>query len=114
MVRRKPYIPDRGDLVWLEFDPQTGHEQAGRRPALILSPKAYNQTTSLALACPVTNKVKGYPFEILLPTGLKVAGVVLSDQMKSLDWRARKASFAGRAPAEVVADVLAKLETLLG
>ena len=114
MVRRKPYVPDRGDLVWLEFDPRTGHEQAGRRPALILSPKAYNQATSLALACPVTSKVKGYPFEILLPAGLKVAGVVLSDQMKSLDWRARKAAFAGRAPAEVAADVLAKLETLLG
>ena len=114
MVRRKLHVPDRGDLVWLEFDPQTGHEQAGRRPALILSPKAYNQATGLALACPVTSKVKGYPFEILLPTGLKVAGVVLSDQMKSLDWRARKAAFAGRAPTEIVADVLAKLETLLG
>lgn len=114
MVRRKPYVPDRGDLIWLEFDPQTGREQAGHRPALVLSPKAYNQATSLALACPVTSKVKGYPFETPLPSGLKVTGVVLSDQIKSLDWRARKATFAGQVPTEMITDVLAKLETLLG
>ena len=113
MVGRKPYVPDRGDLVWLEFDPQTGHEQAGHRPALILSPKTYNRTASLALACPVTSRVKGYPFETALPKGLPITGVVLGDQIKSLDWRARQAAFAARAPVATVAEVLAKLETLL-
>ena len=114
MVRRKSYVPDRGDLVWLEFNPQAGHEQAGHRPALVLSPKAYNQATGLALMCPITSKEKGYPFETALPHGLKVSGVVLADQIKSLDWRAPKASQADSAPSIIVDDVLAKLETLLG
>lgn len=113
MVGRKGYVPDRGDLVWLAFDPQAGHEQAGHRPALVLSPKAYNQATSLALVCPITGKAKGYPFETPLPEGLEVSGVVLADQVKSLDWRAREASRAGKAPPAVAADVLAKLQTLL-
>lgn len=114
MVRRKSYVPDRGDLVWLEFNPQAGHEQAGHRPALVLSPKAYNQATGLALMCPITSKEKGYPFETALPDGLKVSGVVLADQIKSLDWHARQASRADAAPSVIVNDVLAKLETLLG
>jgi mRNA interferase MazF len=113
MVGKKGFIPDRGDIVWLEFNPQAGHEQAGHRPALVLSPKAYNEATSLALMCPITGKVKNYPFETPLPGGLKVSGVVLSDHIKSLDWRARKATFAGKAPENVVADVRAKIQTLL-
>ena len=87
------YVPDRGDLVWLEFTPQAGSEQAGGRPALVLSPNTYNRKVGLALFCPVTSKTKGYPFEVLLPDGYAVSGVVLSDQLKSLDWRSRKVKF---------------------
>lgn len=107
------FIPDRGDLVWLDFVPQTGREQAGRRPALVLSPRAYNERTGLAILCPVTSKVKGYPFEVALPAGLGVGGVVLSDHVKNLDWGARKAARIGRAPAVVVMDVLGKIKRLL-
>ena len=85
------YVPARGDLVWLEFNPQAGHEQAGHRPALVLSPQEYNRRVGLALVCPVTSQVKGYPFEVVLPSGLPISGAVLSDQMKSLDWKARRA-----------------------
>jgi mRNA interferase MazF len=107
------FVPNRGDVVWLEFTPQAGHEQAGRRPALVLSSRSYNAAAGLALFCPVTSRVKGYPFEVLLPAGAAVQGVVLADQIKSLDWRARKAKFISRAPEEVTADVLAKARTLL-
>jgi mRNA interferase MazF len=107
------FVPNRGDVVWLEFTPQTGHEQAGRRPALVLSPRSYNAAAGLALFCPVTSRVKGYPFEVLLPAGAAVQGVVLADQIKSLDWRARKARRIASAPEEVVAEVLAKAQTLL-
>ena len=113
MVKKPEYTPDRGDLVWLDFNPQAGHEQAGHRPALVLSPKAYNQATGLALMCPVTGRIKGYPFEIVLPEGLKVSGAVLCDHVKNLDWRARSARFADNAPAALVADVRAKLLVLL-
>lgn len=109
----QPYAPAAGDLVWLEFDPQAGSEQAGRRPALILSPLAYNQKTGLAIACPVTSHVKGYPFEVAIPDGGKIQGVVLADHVKSLDWRARRAVKAGAAPRMVVDEVLAKLAALL-
>lgn len=107
------YTPARGDLVWLAFNPQAGHEQAGRRPALVVSPESYNSKVGLALFCPITSQVKGYPFEVVLPHGLKAAGVVLADQIKSLDWRARKAAYLGRAPAGVVAEVLGKAITLV-
>lgn len=107
------YVPDRGDVVWLTFTPQVGHEQAGRRPALVLSPAAYNGKVRLALLCPITSQQKGYPFEVVLPSGLPVTGVILADQVKSLDWNARQASFIARLPANIVADVLAKLTTLL-
>ena len=107
------YIPDRGDLVWLEFTPQTGSEQTGRRPALVISPKAYNAKVGLALFCPVTSRVKGYPFEVPLPEGSGVVGVVLSDQLKSLDWRARKAKLIERASPEVLAMVTARILPLL-
>lgn len=113
MVKKQSYVPDRGDLVWLDFSPQAGHEQAGHRPALVLSPKAYNQATGLALMCPVTSRVRGNPFETSLPAGLKVSGVVLSDHLKNLDWRARNAGFADNAPTGVIAEVRAKLLTLL-
>ena len=107
------YVPDRGDVVWLTFTPQAGHEQAGRRPAVVLSPKRYNRKVGLLLACPVTSHSKGYPFEVALPPGLRVAGVALSDQLKSLDWRAREAAFASRLPEDVVAEILEKATTLL-
>jgi len=84
------YIPDRGDVVWLMFDPQAGHEQAGRRPALVISPKAYNAKIGLSFVCPITGQAKQYPFEVGIPSGLPVSGVVLADQLKSLDWRREK------------------------
>lgn len=108
------YIPRRGDLVWLSFDPQAGHEQAGRRPAFVLSPETYNRKTGLFLACPVTSKVKGYPFEVTLPAGLPVGGVILADQIKCLDWKARKAQFASATPDSVVEDVLSLILPLIG
>jgi len=107
------YVPERGDVVWITLNPQAGHEQAGRRPAVVLSPAAYNRKVGLALLCPVTSQVKGYPFEVLLPAGLPLAGAVLSDQVKSLDWRVRKAKRVCALPSGVVAEVLGKLGTLL-
>ena len=109
----RPYVPSRGDLVWLEFDPQSGHEQAGRRPALVLSPREYNRRVGLALCCPVTSQVKGYPFEVRLPPGLKVNGAVLADQVKSLDWRGRKASMISASPAGVLDETVAKILALV-
>ena len=106
-------MPDRGDTVWLHFDPQTGHEQAGRRPALVLSPASYNGKVGLAILCPITRQAKGYPFEVALPEGSEVAGVILSDQVKSLDWRARRAEPIGPVPPRVTEEVLQKLATLL-
>ncbi len=107
------YCPKRGDIVWLAFTPQAGHEQAGHRPAVILSPELYNKKVGLALACPVTAQVKGYPFEVPIPKGLEVSGVVLADQVKSLDWKARKARFCCTAPTATIAEVLRKLAPLL-
>lgn len=107
------YVPDRGDAIWLTFNPQAGHEQAGRRPALVLSPRAYNEKVDLLICCPITNQKKGYPFEVTLPDGLGVHGVVLSDQVKSLDWRARQADLIAHVPDRITADVLEKLDTLL-
>jgi mRNA interferase MazF len=107
------YVPRRGDIVWLSFTPQAGHEQAGRRPALVLSPSAYNRKVGLALCCPITSRVKGYPFEVIVPKGLAVAGVVLADQLKSLDWRARHAEFADRLPDADVSGVLGLVMALL-
>jgi mRNA interferase MazF len=109
----EPYLPERGDLVWLEFSPQAGHEQAGLRPALVVSPRVYNERSSVALLCPVTSRVRGYAFEVALPADGEVTGVVLSDQIRSLDWRARHARLAGRTPRPVIAEVLAKARTLL-
>lgn len=113
MVSAGEYVPDRGDVVWISLNPQVGHEQAGRRPALVLSPAAYNRRVSLAILCPITSQVKGYPFEVLIPNGFNVIGVVLADQVKSLDWRARRAELIGNLPEATVREVLAKLTTLL-
>jgi mRNA interferase MazF len=107
------YVPRRGDLVWLGFDPQAGHEQAGRRPAFVLSPEPYNRKTGLLLACPVTSKVKGYPFEVPLPSGLAIGGVILADQIKSLDWKARRAEFAALTDDSVVNDVVSLVLPLI-
>lgn len=111
MARR--YVPNRGDVAWISFTPQVGHEQAGRRPALVISPAGYNRKVSLAIFCPITRQVKGYPFEVGIPSGLEVSGVVLSDQVKSLDWRARKAEFICKLPHSATLEVLDKLGTLL-
>src|SRR5439155_427115 len=92
------YVPARGDAIWITLQPQAGHEQAGRRPALVLSPASYNSKVGLAIICPITSQIKGYPFEVLVPAGLKVSGAVLSDQAKSLDWRVRKAELICRLP----------------
>ncbi|MGO8897475.1 MAG: endoribonuclease MazF [Isosphaeraceae bacterium] len=113
MVTTGSYVPDRGDLVWITLNPQAGHEQAGRRPAVVLSPASYNAKVGLAVLCPITSQVKGYPFEVLIPPGVSVTGAVLADQVKSLDWRARRADLIGRLPAAVIDDVLAKVRTLL-
>ena len=113
MVETKKYVPERGDIVWITLNPQAGHEQAGRRPALVLSPKIYNIKSKLAILCPITNQVKGYPFEVPIPDNLPVKGVVLADQVKSLDWKIREATLICKLPEETVSDVLQKLETLL-
>ena len=99
------YVPERGDLAWLHFNPQAGHEQAGYRPVLVVSPRAYNRRVGLALFCPITSQVKGYPFEVVLPAGLGVEGAVLSDHVKSLDWRVRKARRIALLPSELLEEV---------
>jgi mRNA interferase MazF len=107
------YVPDRGDAVWINFNPQAGHEQAGRRPAIVLSPSSYNRKVGLAIFCPITNQIKGYPFEVVIPANSKVTGAVLSDQVKNLDWKVRDAELIVRLPASVTNEVLKKLKTLL-
>ena len=113
MVSAQEYLPDAGDLVWLDFTPQAGREQAGRRPALVLSPRAYNAKTSLAIVCPITSHAKGYPFEVALPPGGKIGGVVLSDHVKILDWRQRPATKAEKVQAAVLRAVRERLAALL-
>jgi mRNA interferase MazF len=108
------YVPERGDFVWLTFDPQAGREQAGRRPALVLSPRIYNLKSGLALVCPITNQVKGYPFEVAVPAGHGAGGVILADHVKSVDWKARRAEKLGRCPAGTIEEVQARLAPLLG
>ncbi len=109
----RAYVPDVGDLVWLTFDPRAGHEQSGRRPALILSPRIYNVKARLAIACPITSQVKGYPFEVGLPAAGTIAGVVLADHVRNVDWEARRVTFEGKAPAEVLTEVSERLRALL-
>lgn len=107
------YVPDRGHVVWLHFNPQAGHEQAGHRPALVLSPAAYNGKTGLALFCPITNRIKGYPFEVRIDGNDSITGVALADQVKSLDWRVRGVQYVTVVNESVIEDVVAKFETLL-
>jgi len=113
MVKPRAYVPECGDVVWITLNPQAGREEAGRRPALVVSPQSYNAKVGLAIFCPVTSQIKGYPFEVLIPAGLPVTGAILSDQVKSLDWRARKAELICALPARTISQVLEKLATLL-
>lgn len=106
-------VPDRGDLIWLNFDPQAGHEQSGRRPALVMSPASYNGKVGLAVCCPITTQVRGYPFEVALPSGLPIQGAVLADQIRSLDWRARNADVVGQVPTKVYTDVRNRIAVLI-
>ena len=108
------YVPDAGDVVWVDFVPQVGHEQAGRRPAVILSPRIYNERAGLAVVCPVTSHVKNYPFEVQLPAGSKVRGAILADQLKSVDWRQRRAEKFGRVSAAILTEVRQRVAALIG
>jgi mRNA interferase MazF len=107
------YVPRRGDAIWIDFDPQVGHEQSGHRPAIVLSPENYNKRVGLLLVCPVTTQRKGYTFEVVIPAGLKISGVILADQVKSLDWRERRATLIQALPEALIEEVLGKLEALL-
>lgn len=111
-MRRPTFVPDTGDVVWLEFDPQLGHEQAGRRPAVVLSPANYNGKTGLMVCCPMTTRIKGYPFEVLLAS--QPGSAVLSDQVKNLDWRARRATRKGKVTDPELRQIRAKLRALIG
>jgi len=113
MVKPRAYVPECGDVVWITLNPQAGREEAGRRPAVVVSPQSYNAKVGLAIFCPVTSQIKGYPFEVLIPAGLPVTGAILSDQVKSLDWRARKAQLICALPARTISEVLEKLAILL-
>jgi mRNA interferase MazF len=113
VVTAQAGAPQRGDVVWITLNPQAGHEEAGRRPAVVLSPLAYNEKVGHAILCPITSQEKGYPFEVKIPGGLDVSGVVLADQVKRLDWRARKAERMCVLPAQVMAEILGKLSVLL-
>lgn len=112
MVARASYIPERGDVVWIDFDPQRGHEQARKRPAVILSPKPYNAKSGLAILCPITSSVKGYPFEVAL-LNEKICGVILSDQVRSIDWRARRATFIEKLRPKILAEVIERVVQLV-
>lgn len=113
MIQSNPYIPSRGDIVYLDFDPTKGHEQKGLRPAFVLSPRAYNEKSSLALFMPITKQQKGYPFEVALPIGFKVQGVILADQIKCLDWKVRGVRFVESVSEDVIEEVQTKIEPLL-
>lgn len=113
-MRSGSYIPERGDLVWLNFTPQAGHEQRGKRPALVLSPKIYNEKSSLCIVLPITSKIKGYPFEILLPHDLPIQGAILSDQVKNLDYNAREISFVAKLPDSIIEQVQKNVLALVG
>lgn len=107
------YVPDRGDLVYLSFDPRSGHEQSGSRPAVVLSPRRYNARSGLAVFCPVATRVKGYPFEVQLPENAPVQGVILADQLKSMDWKARRARLIGKSSGDTMREVLGRIKALL-
>jgi len=114
MVSLSTYVPDRGEVVWLSLNPQSGHEQAGRRPALVVSPKLYNARVGLGLFCPISSQIKGYPFEVVIPAGFPVPGCILSDQVKSLDWVIRHATFIDFLPQSIIGEVIEKISLLIG
>ena len=107
------YLPDRGDAIWIDMDPSSGHEQSGRRPAVVLSRSIYNRSSGLMIVCPVTSRVKGYPYEVELPSGIRIHGVALSDQIKSFDYKARNAEFICILPDDTVQTILGKSRSLL-
>jgi len=113
MVDTRSFVPQYGDVIWITMDPQAGHEQAGRRPAVVISQRSYNDKTGLAILCPITSQIKGYPFEVLVPDGLPVFGAILSDQIKNLDWRGRNAELICTLSDETVLEVLQKLSAVL-
>ncbi len=115
MVKKEKftYVPERGDIVWINLNPQAGHEQTGKRPALVISPLKYNRVLGLAIFCPITSKVKGYPFEVEIPDGIKIKGAILSDQIKSLDWKVRDVKYICKLNQEMTEIVLDKLNTLI-
>jgi mRNA interferase MazF len=112
-VKKTSYVPERGDVVWLDFDPQAGHAQSGRRPAFVLSPATYNGKTGLMLCCPITTQVKGYPFEVAVEGAANIRGVILADQVKSLDWQVRKAEKKGKVTKAVLEEVVDKIRAIL-
>ena len=113
MVENRKYVPDRCDIVWLDFNPNIGHEQAGKRPAVVITPKNYNEKTGLAIFCPITSKIKNYPFEVKLPSYCKIKGVILVDQIKSLDWKRRNAAFVFKLHEYILNEVIEKLKLLI-
>ena len=112
-MKDTPYVPGGGDIVWLQFAPQAGHGQSGRWPAVIVSPESYNQKVGLCLCCPITSHVKGYPFEVELPEGMDISGVVLCDQLKSLDWKARGANLIGNLSGRAMKEIQGKIMALI-
>jgi len=113
-VVKRAYVPEPGDLIWLTFDPQTGREHRGRRPALVLSPRIYNERSELAIVCPITSKMKGRMFEVSLPPGGRIEGAVLVNHLKSLDWKQRRAELAGKTDASVLEEVRERIRPLVG
>jgi len=113
MVDSFSFVPERGDIIWINLNPQSEHEQSGRRPAVVLSPKSYNEKTGLTILCPVTGKIKGYPFEVIIPDGFSINEVILSDHVKNLDWRARNTEYIFSLPEETISLALKKLALLL-
>ena len=113
VIKQKTYIPDRGDIIQISFTPQSGREQAGTRPALVISPIPYNRRSHFILACPITSRIKGWGFEVILPTSMTTYGVVLADQISTLDWRSRQGKFIEKSPVELILEVLAKIAPLV-
>jgi mRNA interferase MazF len=107
------YIPDKGDVIWINFDPQAGREQGRLRPGLVLSPKNYNEIVGLLIGCPITSKIKEFPFEVRIPEGLEVKGIILADHIKSMDWKVRGSSFICKIPEEILEEVLLKIENII-
>ena len=113
MVKADDYVPERGDIVWITLNPRIGHEQSGRRPAVIISPSSYNFKANLALTCPITNRVKGYPFEVVLPSKMIITGAVLTDQLRSLNWREREALFITKLPDKALEKIIERIEAFI-